>query len=419
MTHRAISPQHGGEVAGSLVAVDKVKGGLKFHFHPDAMRLATPWQIALERASRLAKLELPEGVILDAACGSGIQLAAHMVATQRAGFGIESDEEVAHSAAANLWQVGTFERSEEAPWLKSSQVVIGDGIDARGAMAAAGDVVIGMLQLDPARPQNSRTHGLDEMSPKLDEVFSAWAEHLAVTERGPAILLDLSPRLSSSQCSEVETLVEAQWPGVARTWEWTSRGGGRIDRLSLWLGSAASPEVEIRYVRIPPTNQQSAIIVTGEKSPSAPPARSLARVGEYLTILDAALVSSGLAVAWLDSVLAQKESFRWLEREGRRPVIVHPKSLQIETDGETLLVQTTGQIVAIISMEINLENVPLLAEIGVENKLESMTIRAQLDPDIQPLVQAALHRMLRGKGGARAGFVISDPSSSRLFICRE
>ena len=136
-------------------------------------------------------------------------------------------------------------------------------------------------------------------------------------------------------------------------------------------------------------------------------------------ILDAALVSSGLAVAWLDTVLPQQERFRWLEREGRRPVIIHPKRLQIKTEGETLLVQTTGQIVSIISMEINLENVPLLAEIAVENKLESMTIRAPLDPEIQPLVQAALHRMLRGKGGVRPGFVLSDPSSSRLFICRE
>ena len=419
MTHRVISPQHGGKAAGPLVAVDNVKGGLKFHFHPDAIRLATPWQVALERASRLAKLELPEGVILDAACGSGIQLAAHMMATQRAGFGIESDEEVALSAAANLWQVGTFERSEEASWLKSSQVLVGDGIDARGAMAAAGDLVIGILQLDPARPQNSRTHGLKEMSPQLDEVFSAWAEYLAVTERGPALLLDLSPRLSASQCSEVETLVETQWPGLAKTWEWTSRGGGRIDRLSLWLGSAASLGVEIRYVRIPPSHQQAAIIVTGGKTSSAPSARSLVRVGEHMTILDAALVSSGLAVAWLDTVLPQQERFRWLEREGRRPVIVHPKRMQIETEGETLLVQTTGQIVSIISMEINLENVPLLAEIAVENKLESMTIRAPLDPEIQPLVQAALHRMLRGKGGVRSGFVLSDPSSSRLFICRE
>lgn len=436
MTHQVISPQHGGEAAGPLAAADKVTGGLKFHLHPEAIPLATPWQVALERASRLAELELPGGVILDVACGSGIQLAAHMLATQRAGLGIEADEVVALSAAANMWRVGTFDRSEEAPWLQSSRVIVGDGTDSKGAMAVVGEVTIGVLQLDPARPQNSRTHGLDEMSPQLDEVFSAWAEHLSVTERGPALLLDLSPRLSDSQCSEVEALVEAQWPGVAKTWEWTSRGGGRIDRLSLWLGAASSPGVETRYVRIPPQSQQAAIIVADSHtrdetrtdpssstieppSPSEGSARSLPRVGEYLTILDAALVSSGLAEPWLDTVLPQQERFRWLEREGRRPVITHPKQLEIDPEGESLLVQASGQIVAIISMEITLENVPLLVDIAVENKLHPVTIRAPLDPEIQPRVQAALHRMLRDKGGVSPGFVLCDPSSSRLFICRE
>ena len=48
-----------------------------------------------------------------------------------------------------------------------------------------------MLHLDPARPRNSRTHGLDEMAP-YPEYKEAWKDKLNHGERGPAILLDLS-----------------------------------------------------------------------------------------------------------------------------------------------------------------------------------------------------------------------------------
>ena len=39
----------------------------------DGKPLATPWQVALARSKLLTQLELPDGYILDCACGSGIQ----------------------------------------------------------------------------------------------------------------------------------------------------------------------------------------------------------------------------------------------------------------------------------------------------------------------------------------------------------
>ena len=107
-----------------------------------------------------------------------------------------------------------------------------------------------MLHLDPARPRNSRTHGIDEMNPKLGEIFSAWKDQLIEGDSGPAILLDLSPRLTIEQRLEVESIVETFWPGIGKTWAWTSRGRGRIDRLSLWLGQLSSAQNENRFVRI-------------------------------------------------------------------------------------------------------------------------------------------------------------------------
>ena len=67
---------------------------------------------------------------------------------------------------------------------------------------------VGLLILDPARPRNSRTHGLDEMSPQLPEVFSGWKDFLSHGKNGPAIILDLSPRLIHEQRLEVESIVD-------------------------------------------------------------------------------------------------------------------------------------------------------------------------------------------------------------------
>ncbi|GIT11676.1 MAG: hypothetical protein CM1200mP32_11690 [Methanobacteriota archaeon] len=63
------------------------------------------------------------------------------------------------------------------------------------------------------------------------------------------MLLDLSPRLDEMQQSVVESIVQTTFPGVNSTWEWLSQGGGRVDRLSLWVGALASSEIH-RCVRM-------------------------------------------------------------------------------------------------------------------------------------------------------------------------
>ena len=69
--------------------------GLVFHYADEAKPLATPWQVAVERAKMVRKCGLPDGAILDPACGSGIQLAAYCAMISREGFGIEMDESTA------------------------------------------------------------------------------------------------------------------------------------------------------------------------------------------------------------------------------------------------------------------------------------------------------------------------------------
>ena len=89
------------------------------------------------------------------------------------------------------------------------------------------------------------------MSPQLPEVFSGWKDFAESWKNGPAIILDLSPRLVHEQRLEVESIVDDYWPGIAKTWEWVSRGGGRVDRLTLWLGAVADQKFKRRFVRLP------------------------------------------------------------------------------------------------------------------------------------------------------------------------
>jgi hypothetical protein len=79
--------------------------GLLFHFAEGAKPLATPWQVAIERAKILKQFDIPPGLILDPACGSGIQLAAYCAILGRSGIGIELDEPTANAAASNLRRV--------------------------------------------------------------------------------------------------------------------------------------------------------------------------------------------------------------------------------------------------------------------------------------------------------------------------
>ena len=76
--------------------------GLVFYHASEGKPLATPWQVALIRSQLLAQAALPEGILLDCACGSGIQLAAHASVLQRPALGVELDPNRAQASAVNL-----------------------------------------------------------------------------------------------------------------------------------------------------------------------------------------------------------------------------------------------------------------------------------------------------------------------------
>ncbi len=382
--------------------------GLEFHFADEAKPLATPWQVAIERAKLVRKCNIPKGLILDPACGSGIQLAAYCAMLGRVGLGIEMHEQTAIAANANLRRVADHGFSD---CLLDSSIVVGDGTVGSPSQKFA------MLHLDPARPRNSRTHGLDEMRPKLPEIFDAWKDSLIHGERGPAILLDLSPRLDSSLRKQVEEIVESFWPGIGKTWVWTSRGKGRVDRLALWVGQLSTPGISRRFVRIPPDLKLKPLIIEGDEIEIAGHRRP-PRKGEYVSILDAALVESRLVMKYLESVASNQEII-WSVVDGRRPQIHHPRAMEFSDNQQKLLVQATGKVVKLVHSELSMDTISHLVQASRDYGFGKLTIRVAVEPDLQPRLQGSLDRQLSAKGGSHVGFVAKQPHDSMLLLCLE
>lgn len=423
--HTVLDPSLIGDEGLTEQAQDKTAPrGMLFYHAKDGQPLSTPWQVATARSMMLSQCDLAEGLIVDCACGSGLQLAAHASVLSRPAIGIELSPLRAQASAKNLHIVARQQKAEMKRWFGESRILVGDGTDASGALAALGmdsDNAVALLHLDPARPRNSRTHGLDEMQPRLDVVFSAWEPYFAKHQRGPGLLLDLSPRLTPSQRDEVEGLVDNVWPDIERTWVWTSRGRGRVDRLALWLGAASAKNTSRRFVRIPPKlGEQPLILSTSGKNGGDsqlpkhlihPPKR-----GEYVSILDAALLESGLVGAWLEAV-SKETMTRWGSVEGRRPQLHHDHPLRLGDQRNALLVQATGRVVALIREPLSDETIDGLVEIALEHNMKSLTLRLSLDPADQPKWQGSLDRQLSRRHGERDGFVTQHPNGDVLLLC--
>jgi hypothetical protein len=397
-------------------------------FHADEGKpLATPWQVALSRAILLNNSLIPEGHILDCACGSGIQIAAYSAIFKRPALGIELNPQRARASAINFRNIFKSRGGDFTELLQNSLFLAADGRDGRNAvekLAKANnqqEVKIALLHLDPARPRNSRSHSLDEMKPKLGEIFDGWKGHLVETDTGPCILLDLSPRLSHLQRLEVEAIVDNYWPSIDKTWTWTSRGKGRVDRLALWLGGIADSQIPRRFVRISPDLKQKPFIFEGgmkinlgEDIPES--SHRMPKRGEYVSILDSAFVECGLAKYWLKEQINEENTY-WIQSTGRRPQIHHEEKLKIGDESMKTLVQTSGRIVEIFHQQLTAESVDDFVEQAIVNDIRKVTIRTPLEPSLQPKIQGSFDRQLARRSGKRDGFIIQHPNSEMSMLC--
>ena len=399
-SHYALNPSSDIVKRASKVAKAKSarKGEPKFHMTEDMRRLSTPWSVAQIRAEQIEAADLPAGVILDAAAGSGVQLIAFTTRLKRPGLAIEVDPNVGLLCAANMHISG----GEEDLQRTMDRVLIGDGTDAEDAIVSYWNSLreagtrahppIGMLHLAPARPKDAQRHEIDEMEPALAPLLKSWANHLETGPRGPAILLDLSPRLNEEQRSLVDAVIETSFPGIARTWEYLSQGGGRIDRLSVWIGSLSSKEPS-RCVRMGKKNIMATIEGRVAKSElvsmSIPPP-----FGAYLTIVDPALVQSGLHEAWLDRALPKSAGHSWLRLDGRRPLLISTDPLTRDDEIDAFVI-ASGEIVQHRLTPPELHTIEQTAAAAARNEVGKVTLRCSLDPDLHPTLQRRLDKYMK------------------------
>jgi len=398
--------------ADSSAPAREEEDGLSFHATDEMRRLATPWSVALARATLLEGCQIPQGVVLDPACGSAIQLAALCSVLNRPGLGIELSGAAAPLAAINLERCATWKGQG---WGDSSRILWGDGVVADSILQTYHQSVgatspIALLHIDPARPQNAQQHTLDEMQPRLDQLLSAWAPFLA---RQPALILDLSPRLSDAQRLEVEEIVSSIWGDVPRTWQWMTQGRGRIDRLSLWVGLTSDSQPN-RLVRL--SKDGGVSLLTGIQEHSVVESGPVG-IGQFLTIVDPCLVSSGLAESWRQNAVKGNNS-SWMKLTGRRPALVSSDAISDEKIVSDF-VQISGRVVDTV-VGVSFETLSEITEAANSAGLTSLKLRCQIDPDLQPKLQSAIDQSMKQFGpqsNETRGFITE--SGEGYAICHQ
>lgn len=405
----------------------KRKGEPLFFMTEDMNKLSTPWPISMIRAEQINLNDLPAGVILDAACGSGIQLIAFSMGLRRPALGIEIEEDVATLCAANMHVNADKDDLQRT----MDRVLIGDGTNADESMDAfwkslrdAGTRAhppIAMLHLDPARPRDAQNHHINEMRPPLKELLSSWSKFLQIGPRGPAVLLDLSPRLGNQQRNMVDSILETVFPGAPLTWEWLSQGGGRIDRLSVWVGSI-STKTSRRCIRVGRKNIMAKIEGNPRSSElvklNTPPP-----FGSWISIIDASLIESELQEIWLEKVISPGCGYSWLRLEGRRPLLIHTEPL-LELDSLSDFIVSTGKVVQHRLTPPELRTVKQVCSAALRHGINKITLRCQMDPELHPKIQRELDAGLKGNDGSKAFMVDVNldrgRSSHPLYIvCKE
>ena len=98
-----------------------------------------------------------------------------------------------------------------------------------------------------------------------------------------------------------------------------------------------------------------------------------ARRNEWVTILDAALVESGLVDAWLNQQLSQVADIRWASSSPRRPRIHHNGPLK---EDEHPFVVASGRVVELLDVLLDETNIDTIVSAALENDISALRFDA-------------------------------------------
>lgn len=384
---------------------------LRFDDDSEAFRrLLTPEIVCNFRAAQVPVSRIPDGFILDPAAGSGGQLAAYGEKLRRDCVGVElSPRRAVHCA-------NSLTRLEGG---SATLTICGDGLDSEGVMALVqekiGDVKVAMLHVDPARPLDAQNHSISEMEPPLKPLLEAWSDYLEGGEFGVSLLLDLSPRLASKQRMEVEAIVRELFPGVNVMWEWLSRGGGRVDRLTIHTGGLAHEDGEVRCIRL--HRDGSFDVLSGRMGVNDIEWLNIDPVvGEILALIDPVVIRSGLLVAY-EIGAGQEGEVKWVHDSDRRPMAILNEGLQVGCTSRAFT-SIHGRVEERIKGSLNLMMIDSLAASAMRYGLSRVQIRCACDPKMHTKIVNRLDSILGDTEGEK-GFLVGAPDGNSLFLCKE
>lgn len=373
-------------------------------------RLLTPEIVCNFRAAQVPVTRIPEGFILDPAAGSGGQLAAYGEKLRRDCVGVELSPRRAVRCANSLTRL---EDSSE------NLAICGDGLDSEGVMALVrekiGGMKVAMLHVDPARPLDAQNHSISEMEPPLRPLLEAWSDYLESGEFGVSLLLDLSPRLASKQRMEVEAIVRELFPDVNVMWEWLSRGGGRVDRLTIHTGGLAQEDGEVRCIRL---HRDGSFDVLSGKMPvhdiewlNIDPV-----VGDILALIDPVVIQSDLREAY-EIGAGQEGEVKWVHDSDRRPMAILNEGLQVGCTSRAFT-SIQGRVEERIEGSLNLMMIDSLAATAMRYGLSKIQIRCACDPKMHTKIKNRLDLILGDTEGEK-GFLVDAPNGNSLFLCKK
>ena len=384
---------------------------LRFDDDSEAFRrLLTPEIVCNFRAAQVPVSRIPDGFILDPAAGSGGQLAAYGEKLRRDCVGVElSPRRAVHCA-------NSLTRLEGG---SAALAICGDGLDSEGVMALVhekiGNLKVAMLHVDPARPLDAQNHSISEMEPPLKPLLEAWSDYLERGEFGVSLLLDLSPRLASKQRMQVEAIVRELFPGVNVMWEWLSRGGGRVDRLTIHTGGLAHEDGEVRCIRL--HRDGSFDVLSGRMGVNDIEWLNIDPVvGEILALIDTVVIRSGLRVAY-EIGAGQEGEVKWVHDSDRRPMAILNEGLQVGCTSRAFT-SIHGRVEERIKGSLNLMMVDSLAASAMRYGLSRVQIRCACDPKMHTKIVNRLDSILGDTEGEN-GFLVDAPDGNSLFLCKK